>query len=321
MSETDPFHYPAQVFNLLVDVIPLINKSKPDVLAFFRGAGVAERDMRDVSARVHVAPSSIRKHEIARTILNRLNEVGDRQLRQRREVVKRVVEFENFGACWPEDVLKAKGLISDLRRAVHAHDTFVRLDEEREREADKRRRELVDEEREREAYRREVSAIAKDLGALFGMDNPQARGKALESVLNRLFALKGILVREGFTNQGAHGEGVVEQIDGVIEFDAHAYLVEMKWHKEALGIAEIAQPLVRVFGRGDVRGLVISASGFSPAAVAECDRALSQKVITLCHLREIVHLLETQGDLLQFLRSKVHVAEFDRRSLHEVYPR
>ena len=31
------FHYPPELFNLLVDVLPLLNRSKQDVLVFFRG--------------------------------------------------------------------------------------------------------------------------------------------------------------------------------------------------------------------------------------------------------------------------------------------
>ena len=36
------FPYPPDLFNLLVDTIPLLNRSKKDVLLFFRGAGVHE---------------------------------------------------------------------------------------------------------------------------------------------------------------------------------------------------------------------------------------------------------------------------------------
>ncbi len=57
------------------------------------------------------------------------------------------------------------------------------------------------------------------LSALFGESNSQKRGKSLEGVLNRLFEASGILVREAFTLTGAQGEGIVEQIDGVVEID------------------------------------------------------------------------------------------------------
>ena len=40
-EQTDiTFHYPPELFSLLVDTIPLLNRSKKDVLLFFRGAGV-----------------------------------------------------------------------------------------------------------------------------------------------------------------------------------------------------------------------------------------------------------------------------------------
>lgn len=32
------FHYPPELFNLLVDAIPALNRGKRDVLVFFRGA-------------------------------------------------------------------------------------------------------------------------------------------------------------------------------------------------------------------------------------------------------------------------------------------
>jgi len=43
------FHYPPELFSLLVDVIPLLNRSKPDVLTFFRGAGVSNDMTSDIS--------------------------------------------------------------------------------------------------------------------------------------------------------------------------------------------------------------------------------------------------------------------------------
>jgi hypothetical protein len=41
MTADITFHYPPELFNLLVDTIPVLNRSKKDVLLFFRGAGVS----------------------------------------------------------------------------------------------------------------------------------------------------------------------------------------------------------------------------------------------------------------------------------------
>jgi hypothetical protein len=59
------------------------------------------------------------------------------------------------------------------------------------------------------------------------------------------------------------GQGIVEQIDGVVELDGRLYLVEVKWWHDPLGPGDVAQHLVRVFNRGHARGIFIAASGCS----------------------------------------------------------
>ena len=39
MTADITFQYPPELFNLIVDAIPLLNKAKKDVLLFFKGAG------------------------------------------------------------------------------------------------------------------------------------------------------------------------------------------------------------------------------------------------------------------------------------------
>lgn len=128
MVTTDiTFHYPPELFNLLVDTIPLLNRSKKDVLLFFRGAGVPGSLFADINQQVEAAPDDINKFEITRKVLERLNEHGEATLRHRREVLKRVVEFTNFDTCWPNDQLKAKGLVASIRDVVNQKDSFIEL--------------------------------------------------------------------------------------------------------------------------------------------------------------------------------------------------
>jgi hypothetical protein len=77
MTADITFHYPPELFNLLVDTIPALNKSKRDVLIFFRGAGVPEDLLKDLAHRVEADPQGISKAEIARTVLERLNKRPD----------------------------------------------------------------------------------------------------------------------------------------------------------------------------------------------------------------------------------------------------
>lgn len=138
-------------------------------------------------------------------------------------------------------------------------------------------------------------------------------------MLNRLFRTGGILVREAFTRVASTGEGVVEQIDGVIELDGEIYLVEMKWWDKPLGTGEVSHHLVRVFSRHCARGLLISYSGYTDPSVMTCKEALARMVVVLCGLQEVVQLLEREDDLAEFLRKKVRAAVIDKNPHFRVY--
>lgn len=250
----ESYHYPPEVLNLLVDTVPLLCRSKNDVLMFFRGAGVSELIMSDLSRRVSVDRENINKYEISRTVIQRINEKGDSELQTRREVVKRVVEFEDFSTCWPNDQLKAKGLVGELRRVVNVKDSFTRMSNEREREKQERIKMREKEIAEKRKRQEEIEKIKTDFYALFGLENePQKRGKHLEKVLNALFSSYGILVKEDFKRVDPDGAGIIEQIDGVVELAGHIYLVEMKWVKGPVGVEKLSQHLVRIYGSHDAR--------------------------------------------------------------------
>ena len=313
------FHYPPELFQLLVDTIPLLCRSKLDVLTFLKGAGIDYQVMMDLWERVKNDKENISKYEIVRTVLTRINERGEAALRERREILKRVTEFEDFSTCWPKDELKAKGLVGEIRRVVDVKDSFTRMKQEVEKEREKHQREHQERIQALAHKQAELADIKNELFSLFGLPDSasQRRGKLLESVLNRLFRADDILVREDFALTGQEGEGVIEQIDGVIEIDGTIYLVEMKWWKEPLGTAEVSPHLVKVFNRGHAGGILISNSGFTQPAITTCKEALSQKIIVLCELEEIVRLMERQGSLQELIRSKIRASVIEKQPLHK----
>jgi restriction system protein len=69
---------------------------------------------------------------------------------------------------------------------------------------------------------------------------------------------------------------------------------------------------VRLIGRAEARGLIISASDFSDPAIHTCRDFLQHKLVALCHLQEIVMLLEQQHDLATFLVQKIESAQIHK---------
>ncbi|AXQ31056.1 restriction endonuclease [Solimonas sp. K1W22B-7] len=307
------FHYPPELFNLLVDVVPLLNRSKQDVLVFFRGAGVPDHMTSDLAIRLRATPKDINKYEMVRTVLERLNVKGEPALRERREVLRRVVDFASFDTCWPDDQLKAKGLVASIREVVNQKDAFTRMNNARE---DERRTRLAEAQRvsaEKRERSSRIEAAKHELYSLFGTTTTaQNRGKMLEAALNNLFQAYGVLVHKAFHLVGEAGEGIIEQIDGIIELSGALYFVEMKWYRNPVGKPEISEHLVRLMSRAEVRGIFISASDYTEPAIHTVREFLQHKILILSTLQEIVHLLERQDDLGEFLVKKVQAAQIHK---------
>ncbi|MGH3426540.1 MAG: restriction endonuclease [Mycobacteriales bacterium] len=311
-------HFPPDLFDLLVQAIARLFRGKRQVVGFFQGAGVPDKIMADLAEIVRTNPASIYKHEISRTVLERLNAAGDATwaLRARREVVKRMVEVEDFSSCWPGDRAEAENLVGRVRRVVNVKDSFTRMAQREERSAQAKINQHAKALRAEEVTRKKMADVQSRLTALFNERDPHERGKALEGVLNDLFDAGGILVEEAFVVHDENGRRAVEQIDGAIRLDGHIYLVEMKWLKDPVGPHDAAQHLVRVHSRAEARGLFIAASRFTDAAVDQHRGALPSRVVVMCGLDEIVRLLELQADVGRLVRDKVDAAQLHKNPYH-----
>lgn len=309
------FHYPPDLMQLLIDTIPKLCKSKPDLLMFFQSAGVPRSVLSPYVRLLKTDKDSFNKYPVTRELLKKLNQQGERSLRERREILKQVTAFEDFSVCWQNERAAAKGLVCQVRDLVNVKDSFTRM--RIEKDAEKRRR--VEEQKVALKMRQERKAkqdkVKADLFALFSEQDAFKRAKLLERVLNELFDCYGILVREAFRVRGKCGEGVIEQIDGLIELDACLYLVEMKWWNAPMGVGDVSQHLVRVFSRGgQAKGLFISYTDYTEPAITQCrDAMIRGAVVILSTLQEIVSLLNAEGDLKSWLKSKLQAAIVDKQ--------
>jgi hypothetical protein len=316
-SQSDNYLCPAEVLTLLIETIPLLSKGKDGVLLFFRSCGAPERVLADLRDRLRRDKNSVSKYEIARTVLTRLSEAGDGGLGPLRAVLKQVTDFEDFSVCWESDRHKAKGLVQSVRESVERRDAFTRMKQERDAERAERLAPIREAAAERERLHDQRNVLRHGLAALFSWTGtPQGRGTALERILNGLCASERITIRESFRVVDGDTGTVAEQIDGVIELDGATYLVEMRWRDKPLGVEEVSRHLVRVYGRGEARGIIISASRFTGPAIDEVKRTLTQRVFVLCELEEVILMLERGDSIAELLREKVHAAVVDRNPLY-----
>jgi biotin-(acetyl-CoA carboxylase) ligase len=305
----DVFHYPPDLFDLLVQTIPLLNRSKESVLLFFKGAGVNENLFSDITQQVRHNKESITKFEICRRILERINENTEKYLRERREILKRVTEFEAFSTCWENDQLRARGLVSEIQRVVNIKDSFTRMKQERDNEHEKHKKEYEQRLKQSEERKRKIAEIGKNLSSLFSETNAQKRGKLLETVLNNYFKIFDILIKEDFIRTGDSGDGIIEQIDGIIGSNNGMFFVEMKWKKDKIGSDDIYAHLGRIYHRANAHGIFISASGYTPSALNAAKEALVKgALLVLFDIEEFINIVEKNVDFNQYLNKKIEAA-------------
>jgi restriction system protein len=311
------FHYPPDVFDAVVDAVPLLTRSKRDVVLFFRGCGVNRAFLTRIEQRVDSQPT-FSKYHITREILAYVNELGDNGLGPRREILKRISEFDDFSSCYPDNQMKARGAVATVAQLINKKDSFTRIQHEREQELKRHRDAKRAEIAEAQAKRAQREQIKSDLFALFSEQDPGRRGKALEGVLNRLFEAEDILIREAFERRDLETGRTIEQIDGAIDLDGRVYLVEMKWWSEPLGRGDVSSHLVRVHHRGDVGGILVSNSPYQRSAVEDCKDALTTKTVVLVELREIVDVLNSDHTVRALLTAKIRAAALYKNPL--VFP-
>jgi restriction system protein len=305
--------YPPDVYAALVEAIPMICRSKQDILTFFRGAGAHGAELRAFEIMLRDDREAFKKHQVTRALLDVASKDRSNDgIRLTREIVRRVTTFRNFEACWPAEQKAAKGAVQTVRELVEAKDAVTRIVQAEERERHLRTAAAQQDARRLQERRAKRDELKRDLFGLFSSGDPRGRGLLLEGVLNRLFALDGLAVRESFTLRGIDGEGIVEQIDGVVELDGHLYLVEAKWKSENIGRGEISEHTVRVATRSGMRGMYIVHPGYSEPAVTVMREALQRNVFVLANLEEVVVLLESDDSIAEWLRAKVRFAMIER---------
>lgn len=300
------YHFPPEVLQLAVDALTRVNRGKKDLIIWLRSAGVADGMLRPWMTKLQVDKESVRKAEVARDILCRLNEGGDRYLAQRREILKRLTETEDFSACWEDDRLEAQGLVARLREIVGIKDTFTRFKQETQHEAARRRLEQdrrLEEERDR---RQRLKGVHDGLAALVTFQGtPQERGRRFEQNLTTLFASSQIQVMEPFRTNN-------EQIDGAVHLDGHTCLVEARWWAEPLQHKDVADFFVKLSTRSSgTRGVFISASSFTRGCEDQCVR--TNMAVVFVTLEDILLCLEAEQPIAEMLGRKYERLSTQRR--------
>src|SRR5207248_1890542 len=103
---------------------------------------------------------------------------------------------------------------------------------------------------------------------------PHPRGRALQKLLAKAIEQSGWLQEE--SARTSH-----EEMDVIIYRDHEYYLVECKWVNDPVEATVVRELKGKLDNRVDVRGIVVSMSGFTAGAVDQAAEYAGQRVIIL----------------------------------------
>lgn len=300
------YHFPPDLFNLLVDAIPRINRTKKDLLAFFKNVGTPISLLNKYYSLINYDPKQISKKDITREVLEYLNSKDtDEYLGLRRQLLQRVVDFTAFNTCYDNDVDSAKARIYEIKQLVNLKDSVTKHEQFIKNERNEKLKAKQQQLNRIITSKNKFDTIANDFNKLFTIVNPQLRGKSLEVILNELFTFFKISIRESFCIADEESGKIYEQIDGTIELNNYLTLVEIKWEHDPIGVNPLSRFMTRLFVRSNVDGIIISYSSFTDTAPPIAKEGLSQRTVALVDLQDISKILTLKKDLPEYFASLI----------------
>ena len=300
------YHFPPDLFNLLVDAIPRINKTKKDLLSFFKNVGTPMPLLNKYYSIVNNDPKQISKKDITREVLEHLNSSDSNEyLAIRRKLLQRVIDFTAFNTCYEDDVDSAKARIFEIKQLVNIKDSVTKQEQFIKNERNEKIKNKQQQLNRIIASKSKYDVMVNDFNKLFAITNPQLRGKSLEIVLSDIFTFFKIGIREPFCIADEETGKIYEQIDGTIELNNYLTLVEMKWEHDPIGVNPVSRFMTRLFVRSNVDGIIISYSSFTDTAPPIAKEGLSQRTVALVDLQDIFKILTLKKDLPEYFTSLI----------------
>lgn len=135
--------------------------------------------------------------------------------------------------------------------------------------------------------------------------NPQDRGRAFQKVLARALAEQGWDQVEGLRT-------ATEEMDVFIQRGREHFVIECKWEQRSVGAPVVRDLLGKLENRVDVRGIIVSHSGFAATAEEQVHDCANKKAILLFGPKDIERVM-TGRDFEEMVNSKLAALVSRRR--------
>jgi restriction endonuclease Mrr len=128
---------------------------------------------------------------------------------------------------------------------------------------------------------------------------PQQRGREFQKLFARIVGLSGWSYEEGVRT--SH-----EEIDLIVHKNRDYYLIECKWEKEPIEGPVVRELYGKLGNRTDIRGVLVSMSGFTSGAVKQVQDFANANLILLFGQEDVNALISGKSSFEDFIGEKHH---------------
>jgi hypothetical protein len=211
-----------------------------------------------------------------------VNELVDRMI-QRKDIyhndllklIHDVIDMEDFShlKIWEDSDIKIKRAQESVNNLRSLAKGFFESYKESE-EIKTRSKNVQEKKKEEKKIEEQVNSLKEKFQILSAETNPHKRGRELETFLNELFYLFDLAPRKSFVLSD-------HQIDGAFTFENDDYLLEAKWHGEAIEAGDIRKFAAVIEEKlKNTLGLFISINGFTKGS-KELSGASAKSIILM----------------------------------------
>lgn len=291
-------HFPDNILTAMKETIINVFWKRQDVRALFQRCDVP-------ASLINAQDWNVYKYHIVSPILDSLNTSPD-GLGPLRRILQETLNYtDGTHLLWMSDGQKrkreAERCLEHLRLLVKDHDAAKRTQEE---ERQVRIRKLQEVQRGA-AFQAKLEEIKNQFLAYHQSLDTQGRGYGLEQILYDLFNLFELSPRGPFRRIG-------EQIDGAFIHEGDHFLLEAKWQKAPVDLADL-RDLDGAVGSSldNTLGLFLSLNGFSEQALQAYAQGNRPKIICMDGM-DLMAIFEAWIDLSDLIQRKRDIAVHKR---------
>jgi Restriction endonuclease len=287
-------HFSQNILGSLKDAVVKVFWKKDDLRALFEVAEVPQ-------SIINAQNWDLYKFKIVSPVLDKLNSTAT-GIGPLRRILHETLSFKDGNhLLWCSDGQRlkreAEESLARLRSLVADHDGAKQTEKEQQ-QAIARRKEEANKHR---AFNEKLAELKAVFIHFHGKADHNERGYDLETLLNELFRLFDMTPRAPFKRTG-------EQIDGSFVLDRDHYLLEAKWQKKPVDLADL-RDLDGAVGSSldNTLGLLVSIEGFNDTGIVGYLQGSRPRLVCMDGA-DLFMVLDGRIDLADLLQRKKDIA-------------